>query len=84
MWYIYVLKTIKNEIYVGSTNDLKRRLKEHELGQNRSTKAMRPLSLESYFAVKTEKQARTLEQYFKKGSGKAFLKKRILSDEASA
>jgi hypothetical protein len=32
--------------------------------------------------VETERKARGLEKYFKTGSGKALLKKRILADEA--
>jgi len=35
----------------------------------------------SYIAVPSEKQARTLEQYFKTGSGRSILKVRILNDE---
>lgn len=34
--------------------------------------------LEAYVAVKTEQKARQLEKYFKTGSGKAVLYKRIL------
>ncbi|MBU2044035.1 MAG: GIY-YIG nuclease family protein [Candidatus Omnitrophica bacterium] len=29
MWYVYILKCFDNTLYTGSTNDLKRRLKEH-------------------------------------------------------
>jgi hypothetical protein len=36
----------------------------------------------AYIAVRTEKKARELEKYFKTGSGRAVLKKRILTDEA--
>ena len=57
---------------------------EHNLGENQSTKAYAPFELSAYVAVKTEKKARELESYFKTGSGKAVLKKRTLSDEASA
>ena len=38
--------------------------------------------LVAYVAVPTERKARKLEKYFKTGSGKAVLKKRILTDEA--
>ena len=34
----------------------------------------------AYIAVQTEDQARQLEKYFKTGSGKAILRKRILAD----
>ncbi|MEK6570350.1 MAG: GIY-YIG nuclease family protein [Bacteroidota bacterium] len=84
-WYVYILKSlVKDFIYVGSTNDLQRRLFEHNSGLVQSTKANRPLEIVAYIAVATETKARGLEKYFKTGSGKAILKKRILTDEAPA
>ncbi len=85
MYYVYILKSIKyNFIYVGSTNDIKRRFEEHNEGLSKSTAPYRPFDLNAFIAVKTQKKARELEKYFKSGSGKAILKKRILVDEASA
>ena len=85
MWYVYILKSRGHDwYYVGSTGDLKKRFREHNLEENQSTKSYAPFELDAYIAVKTEKKARELESYFKTGSGKAVLKKRILSDEASA
>lgn len=77
MWYVYFLQLRNEDIYVGSTNDLKRRFRAHEQGQVASTKAHLPVTLNSYIAVKTEKLARELERYFKSGSGKAFAAKRF-------
>ena len=85
MWYVYILKSKKSEaIYIGSTNNIKRRLTEHNQGLNSSTKTYVPWELEAYIALSTEQKARELEKYFKMGSGKAILKRRILSDEALA
>jgi len=79
MWYVYVIKSQNHSFfYIGSTGDLKRRLNEHNEGMSQSTKAYKPFILELYIALKTEKQARDLEKYFKTGSGKAILKKRFL------
>jgi len=79
MWYVYVLHSHKdNNLYIGFTNDLKRRIKEHQLGKNVSTAKRLPLTLETYIAVSTKKQAMNLERYFKSGSGNSILKKRIL------
>ena len=61
-----------------------RRMLEHTQGVCQSTKAYRPLQLIGYVAVLTEEKARNLEKYFKTGSGKAILRKRILTDEALA
>ena len=77
MWYVYFLDLANRDIYVGSTNDLRRRIDAHSRGQVKSTKAHLPVELKSYVAVITEKTARDLEQYFKSGSGKAFANKRL-------
>lgn len=38
MWYVYVLELRNKDIYVGSTNDLKRRLISREIGDVVSTR----------------------------------------------
>ena len=70
-------------MYVGSTNDLQLRLLEQNTGSVQSTTSYKPLEMVAYIAVRTEKKARELEKYFKTGSGKAVLKKRILTYEAA-
>ena len=77
MWYVYFLQPQNGDIYVGSTNGLRRRIASHEQGQVKSTKAYLPVALKSYIAVQTGKHARELEKYFKSGSGKAFAAKRF-------
>ena len=79
MWYVYFLRLGNGDVYVGSTNDLKRRFRSHELGRVASTRRLQPVSLTSYVAVELETTARQLERYFKSGSGKAFAKKRLMS-----
>ena len=79
MYYVYVLKSKKDgNLYTGSTNDLKRRLDEHNNGLVFSTKSRRPFELVYYEAYKSEKDARSREKNLKLGS-RAFaqLKKRI-------
>jgi len=79
MWYVYILRsTADKNLYVGSTNDINRRLAEHNSGKVDSTKNRVPLSLEAYIAVKNRAKAVELEQYLKTGSGRALLQKRIL------
>ena len=78
MWYIYFLQLSNGDIYVGSTNNLKRRFASHQAGQVLSTKAHLPAQLKSYVAVETEDHARELESYFKSGSGKAVAVKRLI------
>jgi putative endonuclease len=83
MWYVYILKSAKDgQYYVGSTNDLKGRWKEHTEGKCESTRHRQPLQMEAYIAVRQEAIARSLETYLKSGSGIATLRKRILTSEA--
>ena len=72
MWYVYFPQLHDGDVYVGSTNDLRRRFESHQSGYVASTKAHLPVALKTYIAVETEASARQLERYFKTGSGKAF------------
>ncbi len=79
MFYVYVLKSKKDEdLYIGSTNDLKRRFKEHQEGKSFSTKFRTPFELIYYEAYKNEKDARLREHQLKlRGNSRRFLKERI-------
>jgi putative endonuclease len=81
MWYVYFLQLSNNDIYVGSTGDLRSRVSAHRNGEVRFTRGKRPLKLKSYVAVETEALARRLELYFKSGSGKAVALKRFMECE---
>ena len=59
MFYVYLIKSKKdNELYTGSTNDLRKRLEEHNKGLNRSTKHRTPFELIYYEAYNSEHDAR--------------------------
>ncbi len=79
MYYVYILKSkLKKETYIGSTNDLKRRFKEHNNGVEISTKRYAPWILYYYEAYLTEKLARIREKNLKyNGNAIRELKKRI-------
>lgn len=78
MYYVYILENEFQELYFGSTNDLKRRLKEHQNSTIRSTKG-HSWELIYYEAYRAESDARIREQKIKlHGQAKAQLKKRIL------
>lgn len=83
MWYVYFLQLSNADLYVGSTNDLRRRIASHKSGHVMSTRKLLPVKLMSYIAVLDEPMARSLERYFKSGSGKAFARKRLLSSSPS-
>lgn len=79
MFYVYILKSKKDgNLYIGSTNDLKKRFNDHNSGKVFSTKSRRPFEIVYYEAYKSEKDARKRESNLKLRS-RAFaqLKKRI-------
>jgi len=79
MFYVYILKSEKDgKLYIGYTNDLKRRLEEHNSGKNISTKFRRPFELIYYEVYKSEGDAKHRE-YMLKLFGRALggLKRRI-------
>ncbi len=63
MWYVYFLRLRDGSIYVGSTNNLRYRYDSHPRGQVISTKRYLPVTLESYIAVPSERNARQLERW---------------------
>lgn len=79
MFYTYILKSSKSNLfYYGYTEDLKRRLKEHNAGTSRYTKAHTPWKLVWYCAFESKDKAKDFELYLKSGSGKAFTCKRLV------
>ena len=76
MYFVYVLKsTIDNRLYKGMTNNIERRIYEHNLGKHRSTRPYRPWTLVYSEALETREEARKREKYLKSGIGREFLKK---------
>lgn len=80
MHYVYVLKGPK-QFYIGSTNDLKRRFREHSSGMSLATKGRGPWELVYYEASLSKKGVLAREQYLKTAWGKRYLKKRINDSE---
>jgi len=87
MFYVYILKSKKdNKLYLGFTNDLRKRLAKHNQGLNKSTRHRAPFILVYYEAFFSEKDARSREKKLKRFKNSyTELKKRItLSIEDSS
>ena len=74
MYYVYILRSAakRNETYVGSTSDLKKRLADHSSGKSIHTNKFKPWKLEAYLAFPNEELVHKFERYLKTGSGRAF------------
>jgi putative endonuclease len=71
MHYVYLLKSLKHDwVYVGSTSDLIKRLKEHNKGEVRSTKNRIPYKLAYYEAYENIQYARDREKEIKRNRSK--------------
>ena len=78
MHYVYILLSEKNKrMYTGYTNDLNRRIKEHNARKSRYTKSRGPYNLIYYEASLNMKDAIAREKYLKSGMGKRYLKNRM-------
>lgn len=73
---VYAINSMShNYIYVGMTEDLDRRIAEHNSGKNKTTKPYKPFKLIYSEEFQTRMEARIKEKNLKSGSGKEFLKK---------
>ena len=77
MCYLYVLLLKKNKLYKGSTNDIKRRLNEHNLGKVSATKHLLPAKLIHYECYACKSDAIRREKYLKTTKGRRFLKQQL-------
>jgi len=75
MYALY--NNVNSEIYIGITQDLERRLKEHNSGKNRYTKAFKPLKVFYTEIFDDYNSARQREIYFKTTKGRRELRKKL-------
>lgn len=79
MYFVYAIYSEgRNYLYVGITNNLSRRIKEHNSGYNKTTKPYRPFRMIYSERCKNRIEARKREKYFKSGVGKEFLRENYL------
>jgi len=79
--YVYILRTKGNHYYVGSTQDLNRRLYEHRIGKTKSLRKLSPFSLvfsQEYEDITT---ARKIEAKLKKFKSRRIIEKIVSEGE---
>ena len=78
-FYTYVLESKKDGIlYIGYTNNVVKRIEEHNKGRVFSTRPRIPYKLIYFEACTNEKDARRQEHYLKGTQGRRFLGLRLL------
>jgi len=87
MYFLYILFSKKdNNLYIGQTNNLEKRLKEHKLGSVKSTKNRRPLVLIKKEVFNSRSSAIKRERFLKSLYGykeKTKILKEFLSNGSS-
>ncbi|OGI59542.1 hypothetical protein A2814_03365 [Candidatus Nomurabacteria bacterium RIFCSPHIGHO2_01_FULL_38_19] len=75
---VYILKSLKNNnYYVGSTDNIERRLLQHNSGLTYTTKKLRPLVLARFISCSSSREAKQFEYKLKKYKRKDILEKVI-------
>ena len=83
MYFVYILRCKDKKLYIGYSDDLLSRFKEHESGMVDSTKHRRPLTLFYYEAYSNKKLAQERERKLKQfGSSYKGLVKRLGIEQA--
>ena len=76
MYFVYILISERDgRTYVGFSDNVKRRLTQHNSGQVTATKHRRPFYIFHLEEFKTTKEAKERELWWKSGSGRNELKK---------
>ncbi len=75
MNYVYVLKSKKDKKrYIGLTNDIDKRLQEHNSGRVVATRFRTPFELIYFEKYENRSEAAVREKFLKTGKGREFLK----------
>ena len=83
MHHLYILKSLKdNKLYIGTTNNVYKRLTQHNKGQSKSTKSRRPLSLIYSEKYSSRSEAMKREWYFKNTSEGNILMRKLIGDRS--
>ena len=74
-YFVYAIQSVSRKyIYVGLSNNLERRLREHNQGKGAATRPYRPFVLLYSEKCPSRPNARLREKWLKSGIGKEFLK----------
>ncbi len=78
-YHVYILQSLKDgNLYTGITNNLERRLYEHNLAYKNSTRGRAPFTIIYSEECNNRLEARQREKYFKSGIGREYIKKYII------
>ncbi|MDD4995230.1 MAG: GIY-YIG nuclease family protein [Patescibacteria group bacterium] len=79
MYYVYIIQSLKfsNRYYTGFSENVHKRLDDHNNGKSVHTNKYGPWKIIFYCAFDNKKKALDFEKYLKTASGIAFRNKRL-------
>jgi putative endonuclease len=80
MWTVYILKCVDNTYYVGCTSNIEERISRHLKQQVSYTSTRLPVKIVHQSIFNDKYKAYQFEKYLKTGSGRAFAKKRLITE----
>ena len=84
MSYLYILQSEKTgRYYIGSTNNLKRRLHEHRSGKTKSTRYLLPIRIAYWKEYPSDAEARAAERLLKNKKSRIIIQKIIEEGQIS-
>lgn len=76
--YVYILKSLNDgKMYIGCTDDLNRRFREHNQGKSFSTKTRGPFEIIYFEGYRDRNDAEKRERFFKTGWGRQYIKNNL-------
>ncbi|HCE47037.1 MAG TPA: excinuclease ABC subunit C [Lentisphaeria bacterium] len=79
MYYVYIIQSkVAPQKYIGFSEDLKQRIKDHNSGLCPHTSKFKPWKLKFYAAFEEKQRAMDFERYLKSGSGHSFSSRHLI------
>ena len=78
MYYVYIIESLQNgRYYIGATDNIARRVKEHNIGKSKSTKPYTPYRLVYKEEFNSLIEARKRENFIKKCKSRKYIRELI-------
>jgi len=77
-YFVYIIKNLKNNIYIGQTNNLDDRIKRHNNNTEKYTKNKGPFGLIYSEKFATRAEAMKREKMLKFGKGREWIRNNLL------
>ena len=84
LFFVYVIKSDTGRKYIGQTDNLEKRLRQHNEGRSFFTKRNKEWRLIFFEQYETRREAVVRERWLKSGAGRDYLKKILMTEPESS